>query len=789
MSCLNKLWLLTIALVGSLGLPVWADSVESYEVPVGTQEELADGTYKDLTIRGIGVIGSVEINVTNRLAIGGTPDAPAKLLIEGGWWPKIKALKDTVIGDNGGLGLVECRQSKISSVEFKSILVHALAACTPQTEYVDFFKFSSGIITLREGISNQSVYPARLLYSDSGEGHFVSGSDWGATIFREGDFVMEGCSTHQVMVKIGGGGSTFRWENNYSKLCNAAATATIQGACDALFYSTQGESVEKTLHGLELARLTCANTGDLIFSNLVTKLTGPLVLNVADSALVVAGIPEVYFDLNGQTLTGRVVRVESGDMRNTLSTGGLVFAPAAAETAAFSGVAAASLNISKDGEGTLDLSGANIGGELTVREGSVVVTSDASCATFKFEGGTLTVDGCAFEVGSWQQSGGSFSCINGGRIVRTVAAADADTWLKKPTDIPAGVTFRKTGSHACIIYDPSSAGGVDVREGVLKFSAYGRSEKYLRILFSKMSTVKTSDIVKPLTMGKVALFGADGTIPSDGAAAKADGTAADALTEKSFAYTAAKTTITTDTSYFKTPKYVFAITGTGKAVNNYCLLDAPSIDPDDPATRFGYVIRLSESSPNLVGYDFSIVGSRDHPTDWTVEGSATGADGTWTTIDTRAGQHPVKQSSTAWWGGGGVGEQALTFEFPCTYVTPGVSGLAATMDVRVDSGATADFSAVAGGQSVGALTVDATKGAGTIMNARILANGVLNVINAETASYKGVFPLALTLTDTADVDNFKSWTVSVNGVPQKCTVAWKDGQLVACPPGLILLFR
>ncbi len=550
----------------------------------------------------------------------------------------------------------------------------------------------------------------------------------------------------------------------------------LKGSCDALFYSAAGDTVASTLHGLELGRLTCANTGNLILSNLVTKLTGRVKFENSSSALVLTSSAlvkdDVYFNFNGYTMTGRVVRVKSGDMRNTSANGGLVFAPAAQETAAFSGKAADSLKIVKDGAGALDISEANILGELTVREGSVVLTADASCATLKLNGGAVTVDGCELEVGSWQQTGGTVTCVNGGKVVRTLSAADSDTWLSKPTDVPTCVTFRKTGPYTSIVYDPAAASGIDVQEGVLRFSAYGRTEKYLRILFSKMSTKKTADLAKPLTMGKVAIFGADGTIPSDGVTNSSDGTKANNLSEKRFAYTAAKTTITTSSYWMTTPNYVFVV---NQEMNNCCILASPNIDPDDPSTRFGYVIRLAASSSNISGYDFSVVGSNnDYPTDWTVEASATGEDGTWTQIDSRTGQAPVAWEYK-WWKGGEKNQPTQTFELPGTYVTAGVTGLAAAIDVRVDGGATADFTSVTGGQPVNAITVDAAKGGGTL-------------INATSTLPREIFPQTLTLTQAANVENFGTWKIVVNGVPQPWKLYWGDGQLYVRQYGTVLLF-
>ncbi len=205
---------LSILLVGvavsGLVFPASADYVESYEIASGVQENISAATYKDLSIRGVGVLGSVTASVTNRLAIGGTAEEEAKLQVSGGWWPKFSAFK-TIIGDNGGRGLLDFRQVNVNQLAFESIVIDANAVCTPSTEYVDFIDLKAGAVTLRQGISNNSSHPARIKFSESGTGSFQTGSAWGATVFNSGDFVMEGCATHPVTFKIVGGGSGYVW--------------------------------------------------------------------------------------------------------------------------------------------------------------------------------------------------------------------------------------------------------------------------------------------------------------------------------------------------------------------------------------------------------------------------------------------------------------------------------------------------------------------------------------------------------------------------------------------------
>jgi hypothetical protein len=122
------------------------------------------------------------------------------------------------------------------------------------------------------------------------------------------------------------------------------------------------------------------------------------------------------------------------------------------------------------------------------------------------------------------------------------------------------------------------------------------------------------------------------------------------------------------------------------------------------------------------------------------------------------------------------------------YVSKGVRNMPVALPIRVDGGATLDFSSVEGGQSVNAITVDLAVGSGAIINARAASGGTLYVLSNESVIRPTNLPIKCS--DFMDADNFRSWKVVVNGkTRQGWNVVANGDTLSIVPPGTVVVIR
>jgi hypothetical protein len=122
------------------------------------------------------------------------------------------------------------------------------------------------------------------------------------------------------------------------------------------------------------------------------------------------------------------------------------------------------------------------------------------------------------------------------------------------------------------------------------------------------------------------------------------------------------------------------------------------------------------------------------------------------------------------------------------YVSKGVRNMPVALPIRVDGGATLDFSSVEGGQSVNAITVDLAVGSGAIINAKAASGGTLYVLSNESVIRPTNLPIKCS--DFMDADNFRSWKVVVNGkTRQGWNVVANGDTLSIVPPGTVVVIR
>ena len=125
------------------------------------------------------------------------------------------------------------------------------------------------------------------------------------------------------------------------------------------------------------------------------------------------------------------------------------------------------------------------------------------------------------------------------------------------------------------------------------------------------------------------------------------------------------------------------------------------------------------------------------------------------------------------------------------FASPGVKNMPTVMRVRVDAGAVLDFTNVTGGQTVDALTLDAS-GGGTIRNARFAESGTIFLTGADMEASGGELAVALSLEKCALENNLAAWTVIVNGLELPAgeyRIRYRGGKLTLSRRGLTILLK
>ena len=109
------------------------------------------------------------------------------------------------------------------------------------------------------------------------------------------------------------------------------------------------------------------------------------------------------------------------------------------------------------------------------------------------------------------------------------------------------------------------------------------------------------------------------------------------------------------------------------------------------------------------------------------------------------------------------------------------------LSVQVDGGATLDLTAfTVSTQKIDAITIDLAAGGGTVLGGSIVAGGALMLTNALAASQNAVLPLLFQ--NTSNADNFRSWSVIIDGHATSRRIRFWDGRL-SLVGGLALIVR
>ena len=651
-------------------------------------------------------------------------------------------------------GAVELRGA--GRIYFDALTAPADATCAT------VFALKSGATTLQGATNASPDVAARILFA----GGSLRGSSFNGTPLcaaNGGTWILEGTDASDIVIGELG-------LQRISWLTGDGVLET-RGACDVVLCDSQ-YNAERDYRGTVYFNTSHAvwnHAGDLVLSNAVQAVcraddclpAGPQTGDVVFKWINRAGPPAPRLDLNGHsvavngldaTLGGVVtnssatvatLRIGEGDCAGAVTNvvlGGanVALVKRGVETNAVSigSSALASLRVES---GTLVVRGA---ADETLRAGSLVVS----------DGATLVIDGCTVRVDRLS-GGGAVEKVNGGVLeVAFENDGSPDTIVWDAREFVEGGTFVKVGPNRAVVQTASAlAHDIDVRGGTLLFSGRTCTNEWYRFVFNGMQyqayyqvaigdlraysdTSKEEDVAQGIgTNGNVL---AAGTSP----AALAPGQCV-----ASFATTLNKPSGQTAMNLWDL-RNAFD----NSAYNAVLSKDTYYLYGNASQVWVAFRVAAGKNRVRCYLPVKSYITWYWHPNSWLFQTSPDGAH--WQTLDTR------KNVLTA----DGYGSTP----FPVAgFLADGAAGFDPAVNVKVAAGATLDAAGVAGGQTLARLTVDMTAGAGTIRGVAIAEHGVLDLVNMpdDIALRTAVVPV--TLVDGADVANFKTWTVRVDGTP------------------------
>ena len=367
-----------------------------------------------------------------------------------------------------------------------------------------------------------------------------------------------------------------------------------------------------------------------------------------------------------------------------------------------------------------------------------------------------------------------------------------------------GGSFVKTGVGTAYLYSPGALGAsIHVVQGSAVFSEYGLTQKYWRWTFTKVAQSPN-----PLWLGRIWLFGNDGRHAATNLVRMSDNYASLQPGDVTWKYDASVTNIDIYAGASGTTYGVGYLNrvfndSLDQNINSFPMLGAPVINPANEDSWLGVEFRMRDDDKPTTGYNImsgvctdSSIGNiepANHcPVSWKVEASDDGV--TWTEIETRSDVDASKVNEGGYFYDGEKyttaalrGSPVEHFKFG-GYKRDGLEADAAkALSVQVDGGATLDLTAfTVSTQKIDAITIDLAAGGGTVLGGSIVAGGALMLTNALAASQNAVLPLLFQ--NTSNADNFRSWSVIIDGHATSRRIRFRDGRL-SLVGGLTLIVR
>lgn len=696
------------------------------------------------------------------------------------------------IGANGGWGRVDVLSTKFEA--FRMRYLDVAAAARPPDDDATVLTVG-GQVNLR-GLRNKGDRAVKVVFT----GGILSSTDgdnnvWFQTSAAGGTCILEGR-----------GGSSIRFGNAghaRRRLCSGSGSVQTAGACDFVVEGILREGAWNTFV-LDAPRVVWGHEGDFRLQENV-RVTCDGLLPVGD------GTGEVVFDrhpkaetcpfaLDVHGCTNAVNGVRDG-MGNSLVTNSSeavlsVLRLGTAKDGVFTARAGGRLRIEQTGH-TVDMGAAEVACTYAVVAGTLRVTNAATIATLEVgTNGTVVVDGAVLTVGTLRDNGGTFRCVNGGRLAVAAGGTGLNFsgvagGLVNPNFAGRG-TVEKTGEGTFVVHQTNAfPWNVHVAAGTWRFAGIGCTNEWWRWTAKEVSgphlnlaslglfrPVSDTAHWTPATTGAIQPAPA-GTVPAD--LARNQSHVPDHVLMRD-------EPDSTGGAFPRGARFLFA-----NAFNDYFEPTSPvPRGASSPATWIPVTFRIASDA--IVGFSqrASWGGAATWPRVFTLE---TSADGTaWTTA--LAADNCLWTGGAAWYLGdaasGSNNRNYCPHPLPIGgYDAPCAAGFAADAEVRVDAGATLDLSngATAAARAVSSLTVDAAAGGGTVRGLAVPETGTLRLLNVASDADLVDYTVPLALPDATATANFARWTLVVNGSVSERRLAWRAGALCIPARGTVIMVR
>lgn len=385
------------------------------------------------------------------------------------------------IGANGGWGRVDVLSTQFEA--FRMRYLDVAAAARPPDDDPTVLTVG-GRVNLRS-LRNRTETAVKVVFT----GGILSSTDgdnniWFQTSSAGGTCILEGR-----------GGSSIRFGNAghaRRRLCSGSGSVQTAGACDFVVEGILRAGAWNTFV-LDAPHVVWGHAGDFRLQENV-RVTCDGLLPVGD------GTGEVVFDvvkeaktyplaLDIRGCTNAVNGVRDG-MGNSLVTNSSeavlsVLRLGTAKDGVFTARAGGRLRIEQTGH-TVDMGAAEVACTYAVVAGTLRVTNAATIATLEVgTNGTVVVDGAVLTVGTLRDNGGTFRCVNGGRLAVAAGGTGLNFsgvagGLVNPNFAGRG-TVEKTGEGTFVVHQTNAfPWNVHVAAGTWRFAGIGCTNEWWR---------------------------------------------------------------------------------------------------------------------------------------------------------------------------------------------------------------------------------------------------------------------------------------------------------------------
>lgn len=698
--------------------------------------------------------------------------------------------------------------TKQSDAVFFTVAADAVAG---EDGYVDCARIEAGSTLAPDKFQNNNANPARIVFAGKDATIADDRTAWYLTMFTKGPVVLQdetgdgirigqltptdyaatghGINAADVSVRfLGAGDVTFAWRYGWA---SGRQPWTIN----------RGLSIETT----SAVIFSCNYGGQY-------TINGDAVLADSVTGVTVQGAPNntaedaaCYLQVNsGYTLRAKNLTANLATRGRVRGSGTIEMGADDSDGTFDALVRGNTLTLRKIGAGALTV-GASVTNipSLNVAGGSVQCTTSFSVGTATIaEGASLVVDRALVTVGTIDAASlNRIVGLNGGRVVvKKAIPAGGKVELRDAVPDNAGVEYVTEGVGTAVIFGgtcPSAA--LHAKGGVVKFSSYGLTDRFLRLTFKRtwgwLNYSGVRQAPDYLRLIEFAFYDPDGTrIFSD---------PSNVYDVSAVATGSKKPEELTGLCAMAQEGTVFSSTGgdTHKSLTglfNHTFLGwypyFQTVKLDDTAFADGkferFYFHSRTSDPVIHGYNIASPVGAALPRTWTIEASPDGTDGSWYVVSDAVDYKNGFLRDEGWlngvrYEGAGTADQGLCMVFT-NYVSAGVSPNVRAVSVEVEDGATIDFANVTDGQPVNRIAYDLTTGGGVINAAKLAPEGVFE-LSAKPTKNEG---LQLRLTNVTDGENIGNWVVKAGGVTlRKQLQIGADGTVEFVRKGMMLIFR